>query len=54
MSTKILYKFKKGDCLCNIAKKYNTTVVKICEDNGLTNIDFVKENDILIIVKGVK
>ena len=36
-----IYIVKSGDCLCNIAKKFNTTVNKIAQDNGITNIDLI-------------
>lgn len=38
---KIIHIVKKGDTLCKIAKKYNTTVGKIAEKNGITNIDLI-------------
>lgn len=44
-----IYIVKKGDCLCNIAKKYNTTVQKIAKDNGITNIDLILIGQKLII-----
>lgn len=43
------YIVKKGDCLCNIAKKYNTTVKKIAEDNGIENVDLIYVGQKLII-----
>lgn len=45
----IYYTVKKGDCLCNIAKKYNTTVQKIAEDNGIENVDLIYVNQKLLI-----
>lgn len=47
----IIYIVKKGDCLCNIAKKFNTTVNKIAIDNGITNVDFIYAGQKLIIRK---
>lgn len=44
-----IYIVKKGDCLCNIAKKFNTTVEKIAKDNNITNVDFIYVNQKLII-----
>lgn len=50
-NNEIIYIVKKGDCLCNIAKKFNTTVNKIAVDNGITNIDFIYAGQKLIIRK---
>lgn len=47
----IIYIVKKGDCLCNIAKKFNTTVNKIAIDNGITNVDLIYAGQKLIIRK---
>lgn len=44
-----IYIVKKGDCLCNIAKKFKTTVNKIAQDNGITNIDLIYVGQKLII-----
>lgn len=44
-----IYIVKKGDCLCNIAKKFKTTVNKIATDNGITNIDLIYVGQKLII-----
>ena len=44
-----IYIVKKGDCLCNIAKKFNTTVNKIAIDNDITNIDLIYVGQELII-----
>ena len=43
------YVVQYGDRICTIAKKYNTTCEKIIKLNGLTNVDFIKEGDILRI-----
>ena len=50
-NNEIVYIVKKGDCLCNIAKKFNTTVNKIAVDNGITNVDFIYAGQKLIIRK---
>lgn len=44
-----IYIVKKGDCLCNIAKKFKTTVNRIATDNGITNIDLIYVGQKLII-----
>lgn len=44
-----IYIVKKGDCLCNIAKKFKTTVNKIAQDNGITNIDLIYVGQKLVI-----
>lgn len=49
---KIIYIYKKGDCLCKIAKKYNTSVLKICQDNRIENIDYIENDQKLIIEIG--
>lgn len=49
ISSETIYIVKKGDCLCNIAKKFNTTVEKIAKDNNITNVDFLYVNQKLII-----
>lgn len=49
ITSKKIYIVKKGDCLCNIAKKFNTTVEKIAQDNNITNVDFIYVNQKLII-----
>ena len=49
VSQEKIYIVKKGDCLCNIAKKFNTTVEKIAKDNNITNIDLIYVNQKLII-----
>lgn len=50
-NNEIIYIVKKGDCLCNIAKKFKTTVNKIAVDNGITNVDFIYAGQKLIIRK---
>ena len=50
-NNEIIYIVKKGDCLCNIAKKFHTTVNKIATDNGITNVDFIHAGQKLIIRK---
>ena len=44
-----IYIIKKGDCLCNIAKKFNTTVEKIAKDNNITNVNLIYVGQKLII-----
>lgn len=44
-----IYIVKKGDCLCNIAKKFNTTVEKIAHDNNITNVDLIYVGQKIII-----
>lgn len=44
-----IYIVKKGDCLCNIAKKFNTTVEKIAKDNNITNVNLIYVGQKLII-----
>ena len=45
----IEYIYKKGDCLCKIANKFNVTVQEIADLNGITNVDIIKVGDILYI-----
>lgn len=33
MSKIVKYKYKKGECLCEIAKQFHTTAYKICKLN---------------------
>lgn len=44
-----IYIVKSGDCLCNIAKKFNTTVNKIASDNNIKNINLIYVGQKLII-----
>ena len=48
-TNEIIYIVKKGECLCNIAKKFNKTIKKIAKDNNITNVDFIYVNQKLII-----
>lgn len=41
------YQVQKGETLCMIAEKFNTECKKLIELNNLTNVDFIKEGDIL-------
>lgn len=41
------YVFQYGDKLCTIAEKFHTTCQKLIELNELTNVDFLKEGDVL-------
>lgn len=43
------YIVEKGDTLCKIAKKFNVSIKQIAELNGITNVDFIKEGDLIII-----
>lgn len=44
-----IYIVKKGDCLSKIAQKYNTTVSRLAEVNGITNVDLIYVGQKLII-----
>ena len=46
---KIIYIVQKGDCLCNIAKKFGVSVEKIAKDNDITNVDLIYPKQILVI-----
>lgn len=48
-SIETYYTVQKGDCLSIIAKKYGTTVKKLAELNGITNVDFIKVGQKLLI-----
>lgn len=48
-TNKTIYIVKSGDCLCNIAKKFNTTVNKIASDNNIKNINLIYVGQKLII-----
>lgn len=41
------YVFQKGDKICTIAEKFNTTCQKIIELNNLTNVDFLEDGDVI-------
>ena len=43
------YIVKKDDTLCIIAKKFNISVKQIAELNDITNIDYIKEGQELLI-----
>lgn len=49
VSPETIYIVKSGDCLCNIAKKFNTTVNKIASDNNIKNINLIYVGQKLII-----
>ena len=53
-TTEEVYTVKKGDTLGAIAKKYGTTVNKICQDNKIKNPNFIKTGQKLIIKKEEK
>ena len=44
-----LYVVQKGDTLSKIARKLNTTVDKLSEDNDLVSNDEIYENQVLRI-----
>jgi membrane-bound lytic murein transglycosylase D len=50
----IRYKVKRGDILGKIAQKYYTTVYAIKRDNNITNINKIKEGQVLLIRPGKK
>lgn len=41
------YEWKKGDHICEVAERFHTTCKQIIILNELTNIDFLKEGDII-------
>lgn len=43
------YSWKKGDNLCEIAKRFNASCKDIIRINGIDNITLIKEGDILYI-----
>lgn len=43
------YIVKKDDTLCIISKKFNVSVKQIAELNDITNIDYIKEGQKLLI-----
>lgn len=47
--TENVYVVQNGDCLWNIAQKYNTTVAKIVADNNIANPDLIYTGQKLII-----
>ncbi len=42
-----LYVYRKGEKICEIAEKFNTTCQKIIELNNLTNVDFLEDGDVI-------
>ena len=40
-------KYKSGELICDIAKKFGTSVEKIVNMNQLTNSDFLQAGDII-------
>lgn len=46
---KFFYVWQKGDCLLKVAEKFKTTVEKICQVNGITNVDVLKAGQMIII-----
>ncbi|MBE0639637.1 MAG: peptidoglycan DD-metalloendopeptidase family protein [Bacteroidales bacterium] len=45
----IAYKIQKGDTLSAIARKYNTSVNRICQDNNITVTKTLKIGEVLVI-----
>ena len=43
------YVWKKGDHICDVAKKFNLTCKQLIEMNHIENIDYIKEGHILRI-----
>lgn len=50
----IEYKVKFGDTLSQLAKRYNTTVKKIANDNNIKNINLILVNQNLFIERDSK
>lgn len=46
---KIIHIYRKGEKLCNIAERYNTTPSKILLDSNITNIEMLFDFTPLII-----
>ncbi len=49
LNKKIIDVKYNGECICKIAEKYNTTVIKICELNNIQNIAYIEKGRILKI-----
>lgn len=49
MSNRYIQVIYDGSCLCDIAKKYNTTVQTIAELNNIDNVTSIKIGEILMI-----
>ncbi len=45
----MIYTVRYGDTLSQLAKKYNTSVATLAEDNGIENPDRIYAGDKLII-----
>lgn len=45
----IYHIIKKGDCLKKLSENYKIPIQKICDDNGITNVDSLRIGDKLII-----
>ena len=41
-----------GECFCDLALKYNTTVARICELNMITNVSYIRRGEKLLIEVG--
>ena len=46
---KFLYIWQQGDCLTKVAERFGTTVQKLAEKNGITNVDTIKVGDCIEI-----
>ena len=46
---KVLYIWQPNDCLTKVAERFKTTVEKICKVNGITNVDTIKNGQMIII-----
>ena len=47
------YEWKTGDCICEVAKRFNMTCKELIEINHLTNIEELKAGDIIRIEKHI-
>lgn len=47
------YKWKTGDHICEVAKRFNMTCKELIEINHLTNIEDLKDGDIIRIEKHI-
>lgn len=44
-----IYRKKKKQCICDVAKMYHTTATKIFADNYIANYDYIEDYTPLII-----
>ena len=47
------YEWKNGDHICDVAKKFNLTCKELIEINHLTNIEDLKDGDIIRVEKHI-